>query len=151
MWADGDAGDPPTPACSAIPSIVCAPVRYLAALGGKPWCPCAWNFQRFWPEQIEFARTVGAAVGVSNGWLEYAGLAQLPSSVQRRMIRDLEIPQEFQQTSHLPLAREPEVFLEFLEDWPLAALTIASRFPSGYLCRTPGGAQFTNLNGLRGT
>ena len=90
MWADGDAGDHAYAGLLGHPLYRRAPVRYLAALGDKPWCPCAWHFRRFWPEQMELARTVGAAVGVSNGWLEYTGLARLPSSVRQRMIRDVE-------------------------------------------------------------
>jgi hypothetical protein len=39
---------------------------------------------------MELARAVGAGVGVSNGWLEYTGLARLPDSVRQRMIQDIE-------------------------------------------------------------
>ena len=37
-----------------------------------------------------FRCTVGAGVGVSNGWLEYTGLARLPDNVRQQMIRDIE-------------------------------------------------------------
>ena len=65
-------------------------MRYLAALGNKPWRPCAWRFQHTWPLQMELARAVGAGVGVSNGWLEYTGLTHLPETVRQQMIRDIE-------------------------------------------------------------
>jgi hypothetical protein len=90
MWADGEAGDHAYPLLLGHPLYQQSPVRFLAALGTKPWCPCAWNFQKLWPEQMALARAVGAGVGVSNGWLEYTGLARLPKTVQRQMIRDIE-------------------------------------------------------------
>jgi hypothetical protein len=90
MWADGEAGDHAYRSLLGHPLYRKAPVRYLAALGSKPWRPCAWSFQRFWPAQMELARAVGAGVGVSNGWTEYTGLARLPAAVRRKMVRDIE-------------------------------------------------------------
>jgi hypothetical protein len=90
MWADGEAGDHAYASLLGHPLYRQSPVRCLAALGGKPWRPCAWNFQKFWPQQVELARAVGAGVGVSNGWSEFTGLARLPAAVRQRMIRDIE-------------------------------------------------------------
>jgi hypothetical protein len=90
MWADGEAGDHSYDSLLGHPLYRQSPVRFLAALGGKPWRPCAWNFQKMWPQQMELARAVGVGVGVSNGWLEYTGLARLPVAIRRRMIRDIE-------------------------------------------------------------
>ena len=58
--------------------------------GWQAVAPCAWYFQKMWPLQIELARAVGAGVGVSNGWLEYTGLARFPDTIRRNMIRDIE-------------------------------------------------------------
>jgi hypothetical protein len=90
MWADGEAGDHAYDSLLGHPLYRQGPVRFLAALGGKPWRPCAWDFQKMWPQQMELARAVGAGVGVSNGWIEYTGLARLPETVRLSMIRDIE-------------------------------------------------------------
>jgi len=65
------------------------PVRYLAALGNKPWIPCAWNTQSLWDQQMDLARKTGAAVGIGNGWIEYAGLAGLPPQFRRKALADI--------------------------------------------------------------
>jgi hypothetical protein len=90
LWADGEAGDHAYEPLLGHALYQQSPVRYLAALGSKPWRPCAWNFQKFWPKQMELARTVGAGVGLSNGWLEYTGLTRLPETVRQQMIGDIE-------------------------------------------------------------
>lgn len=90
MWADGEAGDHTYPGLSGNPLYTQEPVRFLAALGDRPWRPCAWHFQGMWETQMKLARQVGAGVGVSNGWVEYTGLHQLPAAVKARMIADIE-------------------------------------------------------------
>jgi len=91
MWADGEAGDHAYPQLLGHPLYYGqSPVRYLAALGTKPWRPCAWDFRKMWPQQMELARAVGAGVGVSNGWIEYTGLARLPETIRQQLIRDIE-------------------------------------------------------------
>jgi hypothetical protein len=90
LWADGEAADHAYDAFLGNPLYRQSPVRHLAVLGDKPWRPCAWNFQKFWPQQIELARAVGAGVGVSNGWLEFTGLTRLPEAVRQQMIHDIE-------------------------------------------------------------
>jgi hypothetical protein len=90
MWADAEAADHAYPEILGHPLYRQSPVRYLAALGAKPWRPCAWKFQAMWPQQMELARAVGAGVGVSNGWIEYTGLVRLPETIRRQMIRDIE-------------------------------------------------------------
>ena len=67
-----------------------SPVRYLAALGDKPWRPCAWHFRHMWKQQMALARQVGSGVGVSNGWIEYSGLHGLPAAERERMIAGIE-------------------------------------------------------------
>jgi hypothetical protein len=39
---------------------------------------------------MNFARQVGAGVGVSNGWIEYTGLSQLPFDVDNKIKADIE-------------------------------------------------------------
>jgi hypothetical protein len=90
MWADGEAGDHAYESLLGHPLYRQSPVRFLAALGSKPWRPCAWNFQKFWPVQMQLARAIGVGVGVSNGWLEYTGLTRLSETVRRQMIQDIE-------------------------------------------------------------
>ena len=46
LWADGDCGDHAYPGLLGHPLYTQEPVRYLAALGDKPWRPCAWQFRR---------------------------------------------------------------------------------------------------------
>ena len=89
LWADGECGDHAYPNLLGHPLYAQEPVRYLAALGDKPWRPCAWHFQHMWPAQMKLARQVGAGVGVSNGWLEYTGLTRLPGDVKARLLGDI--------------------------------------------------------------
>jgi hypothetical protein len=89
LWADGECGDHAYPSLLGQPLYTQEPVRYLAALGDKPWRPCAWHFQRMWTLQMKLARQVGAGVGVSNGWLEYTGLARLPDTIRTTMLADI--------------------------------------------------------------
>ena len=90
MWSDGEVGDHAYSTLLGHPLYLQSPVRYLAALGRKPWRPCAWDFERFWPRQMELARTLGAGVGVSNGWIQFTGLTRLSEKVRQHMIRDIE-------------------------------------------------------------
>jgi hypothetical protein len=90
LWADGEVGDHAYPSLLGHPLYTQEPVRYLAALGDKPWRPCAWHFQQMWEAQMRLARQVGAGVGVSNGWLEYTGLTRLPGDVRRKLVADIE-------------------------------------------------------------
>lgn len=89
LWADGEAGDHAYPGLLGHPLYTQEPVRYLAALGDKPWRPCAWHFQHMWDAQTKLARQLGAGLGVSNGWLEYTGLSRLPANVKSRMLADI--------------------------------------------------------------
>jgi hypothetical protein len=89
LWADGECGDHAYPEYLGKPLYTQAPVRYLAALGNKPWRPCAWQFQRMWEAQMKLARKVGAGVGVSDGWIEFTGLARLPAASERRLLADI--------------------------------------------------------------
>jgi len=86
LWADGESGDHAYSSLLGHPLYTQEPVRYLAALGDKPWRPCAWKFQAEWEVQMKLARLVGAGVGVSNGWLEYTGLARLPADAKARLL-----------------------------------------------------------------
>ena len=88
-WADGEAGDHAYGSLLGNPLYRKMPVRYTAALGDKPWVPCAWNFRRFWEAQMDLARKVGAGVGVSNGWEEYTGLARLPADAAKKIETDV--------------------------------------------------------------
>jgi hypothetical protein len=90
LWADGECGDHAYPGLLGDPLYTQEPVRYLAALGDKPWRPCAWDFQKMWPAQVKLARQMGAGVGVSNGWIQYTGLTRLPEAVRRQMIADID-------------------------------------------------------------
>jgi len=89
LWADGECGDHAYSSLLGHPLYTQEPVRYLAALGDKPWRPCAWHFQHMWPAQMKLARQVGAGVGVSNGWIEFTGLTRLPNAVKAKMLRDI--------------------------------------------------------------
>lgn len=64
-------------------------MRYLAALGEKPWRPWSWQFQGMWDLQMKLARQVGAGVGVSDGWIEYTGLSRLPAAIRTKMLADI--------------------------------------------------------------
>jgi hypothetical protein len=90
LWADGDVGDHAYANSLGDPLYRQEPVRYLAALGDKPWRPCAWHFRQMWKHQMALARQVGAGVGVSNGWLEYTGLHGLSQKERIDIIRDIE-------------------------------------------------------------
>ncbi len=89
LWADGEGGDHAYRPLLGHEAYRREPVRYLAALGDKPWTPCAWQFTEFWPEQMDLARKTGAGVGVANGWIEYTGLAALPPAVREQILNDL--------------------------------------------------------------
>jgi hypothetical protein len=56
LWADGECGDHAYPSLLGHPLYTQQPVRYLAALGDKPWRPCAWDFSRMWADE---ARPIG--------------------------------------------------------------------------------------------
>jgi len=43
-----------------------------------------------WKHQMTLARQAGSGVGVSNGWIEYSGLHDLPDEERQRLIRDIE-------------------------------------------------------------
>jgi hypothetical protein len=88
-WFDGECGDHAYSNLLCRPSYTQSPVRFLAALGNKPWRPCAWHFQETWEVQMKLARMVGAGVGVSNGWAEYTGLAHLPAETKARLLADI--------------------------------------------------------------
>ena len=42
-----------------------------------------------WTAQMKLARQTGAGVGVSNGWIEYTGLARLPADAKARLLADI--------------------------------------------------------------
>ena len=42
-----------------------------------------------WETQMKLARQVGAGVGVSKGWEEYAGLTRLPDEVKGKLLGDI--------------------------------------------------------------
>jgi hypothetical protein len=90
LWADGECGDHAYGPLLGHPLYTQEPVRYLAALGNKPWRPCAWHFQHMWDNQVSLARQVGSGVGVSNGWIEYTGLTRLPDKIHNKIIADIE-------------------------------------------------------------
>jgi hypothetical protein len=89
LWADGECGDHAYDSLLGHPLYTQEPVRYLAALGDKPWRPCAWHFQQMWGAQMKLARQVGAGVGVSNGWIEYTGLVRLPATAKTKILADI--------------------------------------------------------------
>jgi hypothetical protein len=88
-WFDGECGDHAYPSLLGRPSYMQEPVRFLAALGDKPWRPCSWHFQHTWDDQMKLARKVGAGVGVSNGWIEFTGLHGLPEAAKARILADI--------------------------------------------------------------
>ncbi len=90
LWADGEVGDHAYPGSLGNPLYRQEPVRYLAALGEKPWRPCAWHFTKMWNLQMKLARQVGSGVGVANGWLEYTGLHGLTEDRRTRLLADIE-------------------------------------------------------------
>ena len=97
-WFDGECGDHAYSTLLGRPSYTQSPVRFLAALGDKPWRPCAWHFQAMWETQMKLARQVGAGVGVSNGWEEYTGLVRLPADVKAKMLADIASVTELRQS-----------------------------------------------------
>ncbi|HNQ24526.1 MAG TPA: hypothetical protein PKK06_15685 [Phycisphaerae bacterium] len=90
LWGDGEAGDHCYDRLVGQPLYRKPPVRYLAALGTKAWQPCAWMYKTLWAQQMDLARTVGAGVGVTNGWGDNFGLTRLPADVKQQMLRDIE-------------------------------------------------------------
>lgn len=89
LWADGEGGDHAYGSLLGQEEYRKAPVRYLAALGSKRWLPCAWQFTGLWEQQMDLAKKTGAGVGVSNGWIEYTGLAALGGATRERLLRDI--------------------------------------------------------------
>ena len=51
-----------------------------AARGAAGVLIACWHNSNAWAWQMELARKVGAGVGVSSGWRERLGLAQLPDA-----------------------------------------------------------------------
>lgn len=89
QWADGEVGDHAYAPLLGNPLYAQEPVRYLAALGDKPWRPCAWHWQGMWQDQMRLARQVGAGVGVSNGWVEFTGLTSVDQTSKARYMADI--------------------------------------------------------------
>jgi len=90
LWGDGEGGDHCYDRLLGHELYRKPPIRYLAALGNKPWLPCAWLCKTLWREQVDLARKVGAGVGVSNGWGDGFGLTRLPEEAKVQMLRDIE-------------------------------------------------------------
>lgn len=90
LWGDGECGDHAYDPLLGQPLYRQKPVRYLAALGDKPWRPCAWHFRGMWEKQMALARQTGSGVGVSNGWIEFTGLAGLSAEERKPLIDDIE-------------------------------------------------------------
>ncbi len=89
LWGDGEAGDHCYDRLLGQELYRQPPIRYLAALGGKPWLPCAWLYKSLWPAQVDLARKTGAAVSVTNGWGDGFGLTRLPQDAKTQMLRDI--------------------------------------------------------------
>lgn len=87
QWADGDAADHESMWRELYRK---PPVRYLSALGDKPWLPCLWRPMGFWEYQVDLAKKTGAGVSLSSGWMEYAGLSRLIPATRERILKDLE-------------------------------------------------------------
>jgi len=90
LWGEGEGGDHCYDRLLGHVLYRKPPIRYLAALGSKPWLPCAWLYRTLWPEQVDLARKVGAAVGETNGWGDGFGLTRLPQDAKTQMLRDIE-------------------------------------------------------------
>jgi hypothetical protein len=90
LWGDGEGGDHCYDRLLGHELYRKPPIRYMAALGNKPWLPCAWLYKTLWPAQVDLARKVGAAVGVTNGWGDGFGLTRLPEDARRQMLRDID-------------------------------------------------------------
>jgi hypothetical protein len=89
LWGDGEGGDHCYDRLLGQELYRKPPIRYMAALGGKSWLPCAWLYASLWPVQMDLARKVGAAVGVTNGWGDGFGLTRLPADAKRQMLSDI--------------------------------------------------------------
>jgi hypothetical protein len=89
FWADGEAGDHSYPNLLGNPLYRKEPVRYLAPLCGKPWIPCSWHFIQMWEAQMDLARKSGTGIGVSNGYIEFNGLKNLPENIAAGIKRDI--------------------------------------------------------------
>jgi hypothetical protein len=89
LWGDGEGGDHCYDRLLDHELYRQPPIRYLAALGCKPWLPCAWLYKSLWLAQVDLARKVGAAVGVTNGWGDGFGLTRLPEDAKTQMLRDI--------------------------------------------------------------
>jgi len=89
LWADGEGGDHAYESLLGDPLYRKEPARFLAALGEKPWLPCAWQAWKWWDAQVELAKACGAGVGVSDGWLEYTGLARMSDEQRTKMLADI--------------------------------------------------------------
>jgi len=89
LWSDGEGGDHAYASLLGDPEYRRSPTRYRAALGTKPWLPCAWNATKFWDEQMDLARKASAGVGLTNGWAEYTGLHRLPPEMRSKMLADI--------------------------------------------------------------
>ena len=89
LWGDGEGGDHCYDRLLGQALYRKPPVRYLAALAQKAWLPCAWLCKSLWSEQVDLARKVGAAVGLTNGWGDGFGLTRLPEDSRRQMLRDI--------------------------------------------------------------
>jgi hypothetical protein len=90
LWGDDEGGDHCYDRLLGHELYRKLPIRYMAALGDKPWLPCAWLYKSLWPAQVDLARKAGAAVGVTNGWGDGLGLTRLPEDAKRQMLRDIE-------------------------------------------------------------
>ncbi len=90
LWCDGEAGDHAYEFLLGQPQYRRASGGFASVLGTRRWLPGAWHWTYFWDRQMELSRSTGAGVGVSNGWLEYAGLNALPTAIERRVLADLD-------------------------------------------------------------
>jgi len=89
LWGDGEGGDHCYDRLLGHELYRKPPIRCMAALGKKPWLPCAWLYTSLWPAQMDLARKTGAAVSVTNGWGDGFGLTRLPDDAKKQMLRDI--------------------------------------------------------------
>lgn len=89
LWADGEGGDHAYPGILGHPEYRSGPVRFRAALGNKPWVPCAWLWRSQWENQLDLARKTGAGVGVANGHYDHSGLAHLSPDSRASYLHDI--------------------------------------------------------------
>ncbi len=89
LWGDGEGGDHCYDRLLGHELYRKLPIRYMAALGDKAWLPCAWLCKSLWPAQVDLARKMGAAVGLTNGWGDSLGLTRLPAETKEQMLRDI--------------------------------------------------------------